>query len=66
MKKQILSIGKVLSKKEQRIISGGIVTPEPIDSPCEEPVLAPPPEGCRYIKIAPCSYRLVCLQITPL
>lgn len=64
MKKQILSIGKVLTKKEQRTISGGIV-PEPIDSPCEEPVLPPPPEGCRYIKIGPCRYRLICLQITP-
>ncbi|KAB8155018.1 hypothetical protein EZY14_003815 [Kordia sp. TARA_039_SRF] len=65
MKKQILSIGRALSKNEQRTISGGIATPEPIDSPCEEPVLAPPPEGCRYIKIGPCRYRLICLQITP-
>jgi len=63
MKKQILSIGKVLSKKEQKEINGGLV---PISNlPCEEPVLAPPPEGCFYRRIGPCRYRLICLQVNP-
>ena len=64
MKKQILSIGKALSKTEQKAINGGIV-PSPIGLPCEEPVLAPPPEGCFYRRIAPCKYRLICLQVNP-
>ncbi|MBC8754047.1 hypothetical protein H2O64_05150 [Kordia sp. YSTF-M3] len=67
MKKQILSIGKALSKTEQKTINGGAVGPIPIDGlPCEEPQLAPPPEGCFYRRIAPCTYRLICLSITPL
>ncbi|AXG70657.1 hypothetical protein KORDIASMS9_02900 [Kordia sp. SMS9] len=65
MKKQILSIGKVLSKKEQSAINGGIVLPTPIDFPCEEPVLPAPPIGCNYVKIGPCRYKLVCFQATP-
>ncbi|WP_298510874.1 hypothetical protein [uncultured Kordia sp.] len=66
MKKQILSIGKALSKAEQKTINGGIVVPTPIgDLPCEEPVLAPPPVGCNYISIGPCRYKLVCFDITP-
>jgi len=66
MKKQILSIGKVLSKKEQKAIHGGALVPTPIDLPCEEPVLAPPPEGCHYRRIAPCTYRLICISISPI
>ena len=54
MKKQILSIGKVLSKKEQKAINGGALVNGPIGLPCEEPVLAPPPFGCTYIRIAYC------------
>ena len=65
MKKQILSIGKVLSKKEQKKINGGALIPGPIELPCEEPVLAPPPIGCFYIKTGPCKYKLICLTITP-
>lgn len=65
MKKQILSIGKVLSKTEQREIYAGALVPTPIGLPCEEPVLAPPPVGCYYIRIAPCRYRLICEDITP-
>jgi hypothetical protein len=65
MKKQILSIGKVLSKTEQKTINGGALVP--IDGlPCVEPQLAPPPEGCFYRRIRPCTYRLICLSITPL
>ncbi len=65
MKKQILSIGKALSKAEQRAIYAGALVPTAIDLPCEEPPLAPPPEGCYYRRIAPCTYRLICLDITP-
>ena len=65
MKKQILSVGRALSKKEQKAINGGALAPGPIDAPCEEPVLPPPPQGCTYKRIAPCRYRLICLQITP-
>jgi len=61
-----LSIGKALSKKEQKAINGGALAPGPIELPCEEPVLAPPPEGCRYIRIGPCRYKLICLTITPI
>ncbi|MEM6722177.1 MAG: hypothetical protein AAF611_22810 [Bacteroidota bacterium] len=61
MKKQILSVGKALSKKEQKAIYGGALASGPIDFPCEEPVLAPPPAGCYYIRVAPCKYRLLCL-----
>jgi hypothetical protein len=64
MKKQILSIGKVLSKKEQRKIHGGALIPGPIELPCEEPVLPPPPVGCFYRRIAPCKYRLICFEAT--
>lgn len=63
MKKQILSVGKALSKAEQKKINGGALAVGPIDLPCEEPVLAPPPPGCRYIRIAPCTYKLVCFDI---
>lgn len=61
MKKQILSIGKVLSKTEQKAINGGALVPT-IGLPCVEPPLAPPPVGCNYRKIAPCTYILVCLS----
>lgn len=67
MKKQILSIGKVLSKTEQKAINGGAVGPTTlIGFPCQEPQLAPPPEGCYYRRIKPCTYRLICIDITPL
>ena len=67
MKKQILSIGKALSKAEQQTINGGALVPSPIgDLPCEEPVLAPPPEGCYYRRIRPCTYILMCVDITPI
>lgn len=62
MKKQILSIGKALSKAEQRSIIAGIRVPTAIDLPCEEPVLAPPPVGCNYKRTAPCTYVLICIQ----
>ncbi|WP_430412786.1 hypothetical protein [Kordia sp.] len=65
MKKQILSIGKALSKTEQKAINAGSLGPISIDLPCEEPVLAPPPVGCFYRRIAPCTYRLICLEVTP-
>ena len=59
MKKQILSIGKALSKTEQKAINGGVATQGPF-IPCVEPQLAPPPEGCYYRRIRPCTYRLIC------
>ncbi|MGH1383925.1 hypothetical protein [Kordia sp.] len=62
MKKQILSIGKALSKTEQKAINGGAVSPGPL-VPCEEPQLAPPPEGCYYRRIRPCTYILICNDI---
>ncbi|WP_298423423.1 hypothetical protein [uncultured Kordia sp.] len=65
MKKHILSIGKALSKAEQKAINGGALIPIGIDLPCEEPVLAPPPVGCNYRRIRPCTYVLVCFDITP-
>ena len=61
MKKQILSIGKILSKTEQKAINGGALVPT-IGLPCEEPQLAPPPPGCRYRRIRPCTYILICLS----
>jgi len=61
MKKQILSIGKILTKTEQKAINGGALLPT-IGLPCVEPQLAPPPLGCNYIRIAPCTYKLVCLS----
>jgi hypothetical protein len=60
MKKQILSIGKALSKAEQKVINGGRLVPISIGLPCEEPVLPPPPVGCNYKKIGPCRYTLIC------
>jgi hypothetical protein len=66
MKIQILSIGKALSKAEQKTINGGAVVPTELGLPCVEPQLAPPPEGCFYRRIRPCTYRLICLSITAL
>lgn len=63
MKKQILRIGSALSKREQRAIYAGALVPNSIELPCEEPVLAPPPEGCFYRIIRPCTYVLVCSDI---
>ena len=64
MKEQILSIGKALSKTEQKAINGGALVPIAInDLPCVEPQLAPPPEGCNYKRIRPCTYILICLDI---
>lgn len=65
MKKQILSIGRALSKTEQKAINAGALVPITIGLPCEEPVLAPPPVGCHYVRIAPCRYKLICVDITP-
>jgi len=60
MKKQILSIGKVLSKAEQKAIHGGELRIE-----CPIVLLAAPPEGCRWVQNPfTCRYRLVCDVIT--
>lgn len=65
MKKQILSIGKVLSKTEQKAINGGAISIG-INNPCPLVLLAVPPEGCYYVTIpGTCSYRLICLGIRP-
>jgi hypothetical protein len=64
MKKQILGIGKVLSKAEQKKINGGALIPQPLDCPIV--LLAAPPEGCNWEQIpGTCKYRLVCSIITP-
>ena len=66
MKKQILSIGKVLSKEEQKAINGGVVVALPFECPIV--LLAAPPDGCRYVTVPtiPCpTYKLVCDDITP-
>ncbi|MBC8754046.1 hypothetical protein H2O64_05145 [Kordia sp. YSTF-M3] len=68
MKKQILSIGKVLSKTEQKAINGGSLGIGGISNPCPIVLLAAPPEGCHYITVPgiPCpTYKLVCFDITP-
>jgi len=66
MKKQILSVGKALSKAEQKKINGGISIG--INIPCPIVLLAAPPEGCHYITIPaiPCpTYKLICSSFTP-
>lgn len=66
MKKQISSIGKVLSKEEQRTINGGAVIALPFECPIV--LLAAPPEGCHYVTVPtkPCpTYKLVCDDIVP-
>ncbi|PTX62222.1 hypothetical protein C8N46_103321 [Kordia periserrulae] len=68
MKKQISSIGKVLSKEEQRTINGGALVAEPFPFECPIVLLAAPPEGCYYVTVPtiPCpSYKLVCDDIFP-
>jgi hypothetical protein len=70
MKRKILSIGKVLSKTEQKAINGGSLGSGVIgiNNPCPIVLLAAPPEGCHYVTVPtiPCpSYKLVCLHITP-
>ena len=68
MKKQILSIGKVLSKTEQKAINGGAISIGGINIPCPIVLLAAPPEGCHYITVAgnPCpTYKLICPHFTP-
>ncbi len=65
MKKQILSIGKVLSKEEQKAINGGAIS-IPFDG-CPIVLLAAPPKGCRYVTVPtkPCpTYKLVCDDFT--
>ncbi|WP_430412785.1 hypothetical protein [Kordia sp.] len=65
MKKQILNIGKVLSKTEQKAINGGALGGIGIN-PCPIVLLATPPEGCHYVPIVgTCNYELVCLYYTP-
>ena len=64
MKKQILSVGKALSKAEQKKINGGAPITSPIEKPCIPTVLAPPPPGCNWVRIlGTCNYRLVCDDI---
>ncbi|WP_298510871.1 hypothetical protein [uncultured Kordia sp.] len=63
MKKQILNIGKALSKAEQKAINGGALIPQPIGCPIV--LLAAPPEGCRWVQNPlTCRYKLVCDAIT--
>jgi len=67
MKKQILSIGKVLSKTEQKAINGGISIGSGINFPCPIVLLAAPPPGCHYITVPgnPCpTYKLICRSFT--
>lgn len=67
MKKQILSVGKVLSKTEQKKINGGAPVVDIINFPCPIVLLAAPPDGCHYVTVPtlPCpSYKLVCDDIT--
>ncbi|MGH1383924.1 hypothetical protein [Kordia sp.] len=60
MKKQILSIGKALSKTEQKAISGGA------PDPCIPTQLPAPPVGCYYRRvIGTCNYILLCDDIFP-
>jgi hypothetical protein len=68
MKKQILSIGKVLSKTEQKAINVGALSIGGINNPCPLVLLAAPPEGCHYITVPgnPCpTYKLICLTPQP-
>ena len=68
MKKQILSVGRALSKKEQKAINGGAPVAIPFPNPCPIVLLAAPPEGCHYVTVPtiPCpTYKLVCDDITP-
>ncbi|WP_046755390.1 hypothetical protein [Kordia jejudonensis] len=63
MKKHISSIGKVLSKTEQKSINGGLLSGG-LGNPCPIVLLAAPPEGCRWVGIPVCRYKLVCDAIT--
>jgi hypothetical protein len=65
MKKQILSIGKALSKQEQKAINGGALSTG-IRKECPIVLLAAPPEGCRWVQnLLTCQWKLICDDITP-
>ncbi len=64
MKKSILSLGKALNKIDQKKVFGGTKQIDPqIPFPCEFPVLAPPPLGCKWVSTGPCTYKLVCKSL---
>ncbi|WP_144394218.1 hypothetical protein [Pleionea sediminis] len=71
MKKLIIILSVALLSLVGASAVNAAISPAPELNPidCELPVLAPPPEGCRYIRIevrGGCPiYRLICISEEP-
>lgn len=57
MKKNLLNLGKVLTKTEQRLISGGLTDLRKYDEICDEAAEGNKPHGCGCSSDSECGFN---------